>query len=82
MCESPEPLIARPETTALVKTPESTSTDNVVLETRELALGENGPATVTEKSQPKGVFESHYRVALQRRITPQLAGFMKVNCVS
>ncbi|MGA3344798.1 MAG: DUF3857 domain-containing protein [Terracidiphilus sp.] len=54
-------LIARPETTALVKTPESTSKDNVVLETRELALGENGPATVTEKSQPKGVFESHYR---------------------
>ena len=54
-------LIARPETTALVKTPESTSKDNVVLEFREIALGENGPATVTERSQPKGIFESRYR---------------------
>ena len=54
-------LIARPETTALVRTPESTSKDNVVLEFRELILSENGPSAVTEKSQPKGVFESHYR---------------------
>ena len=54
-------LIARPETTALVKTPESSSRDNVVLEFREIALSENGPATVTEKSQPKGIFESRYR---------------------
>jgi transglutaminase-like putative cysteine protease/Flp pilus assembly protein TadD len=54
-------LIARQETTALVKTPEATSKDNVVLELRELVLSENGPATVTERSQPKGAFESHYR---------------------
>jgi transglutaminase-like putative cysteine protease/Flp pilus assembly protein TadD len=54
-------LIARPETVALVKTPESTSKDNVVLELRELALSENGLATVTEISRPKGVFESNYR---------------------
>jgi transglutaminase-like putative cysteine protease/predicted Zn-dependent protease len=54
-------LIARPETTALVKTPEASSKDNVVLEFREIALSENGPAKVTERSQPQGIFESHYR---------------------
>jgi len=56
-------LIARPETTALIKTPESTSKDNVLLEFRELTLSENGPATVTERTQPMGVFESHYRAS-------------------
>ena len=54
-------LIARPETTSLVRTPESTSGDNVLVEFRELALGENGPSTVTERTQPTGVFESYYR---------------------
>ncbi len=54
-------LITRPGTTALITTPESTSKDNVLLELREIKLSENGPATVTEKTVPKGVFESHYR---------------------
>lgn len=54
-------LVARPETTALIKTPESSSTDNVLLELREIRLSENGPATVIEKTLPTGVFESHYR---------------------
>jgi len=54
-------LIARAETTELVKTPESTTKDNVSLEYREIALSENGPATVTEKSQPHGIFEANYR---------------------
>ena len=54
-------LIARPETTALVKTPESTSKDNVLVESREIKLNENGPATITEKTQPTGVYESRYR---------------------
>ena len=54
-------LIARAETTELVKTPESTSKDNVLLEFREITLSENGPATVTEKSRPQGIFESNYR---------------------
>ncbi len=54
-------LIARPETTSLVKTPQSTSKDNLLLEFRELTLGENGPAVVTERTQPSGVFESRYR---------------------
>ena len=54
-------LIANADTTALVKTPESSSKDNVVLELRELKLSDHGPATVTEKTQPMGVFESMYR---------------------
>jgi tetratricopeptide (TPR) repeat protein len=54
-------LIARPETTALIKTPESLSRDNVLLEMREIWLSENGPATVIEKTIPSGTFESHYR---------------------
>ncbi len=54
-------LIARPESTALTITPESTSRENVLLEQREIRLSDNGPATVVEKTQPTGVFESHYR---------------------
>ena len=47
-------LIARPESTALTLTPESASRDNVLLELREIRLGENGPATVIEKTLPIG----------------------------
>jgi tetratricopeptide (TPR) repeat protein/transglutaminase-like putative cysteine protease len=54
-------LITRPQTTALVKTPESASKDNVLFEMRELALAENGPANVTEVTRPTGVFEGEYR---------------------
>ncbi len=54
-------LIARPESTSLTLTPESTSRENVLLESREIRLSENGPATVIEKTMPTGVFESHYR---------------------
>ena len=54
-------LIARPESTSLTATPESTSRENLLLELREIRLSENGPATVIEKTLPSGVFESHYR---------------------
>lgn len=54
-------LIARPESMSLTITPESSSRENVLLEQREIRLGENGPATVIEKTLPTGVFESHYR---------------------
>ena len=54
-------LITRPETTELVKTPEFSSKDNVLLEVRELTLAENGPATITEITRPTGVFEGEYR---------------------
>lgn len=54
-------LIASPETKALTKTPESTSKENALVEFREITLGENGPATVLERTQPMGVYESQYR---------------------
>jgi tetratricopeptide (TPR) repeat protein len=54
-------LIASPETTALVKIPESSSNDNSLREYREVTLSENGPATVSEKTEPTGVFEAYYR---------------------
>ena len=54
-------LVARPETTGLIKTFESTSKENVIVETRELTLAENGPASVKEVTQPTGVFEGEYR---------------------
>jgi len=54
-------LIARPETTVLVNIPESTSKDNALVEFREIKLSENGPASITEKTQPGGVYESRYR---------------------
>ncbi len=54
-------LIARPETVALVKTPESTSKENVLVEYRDQTLAENGPSTIAERTQPTGVFEQEYR---------------------
>jgi transglutaminase-like putative cysteine protease/Flp pilus assembly protein TadD len=54
-------LIARAETTALVKTQEDTSKENVLQESRELDLAENGPANALEITRPMGIFESHYR---------------------
>jgi Flp pilus assembly protein TadD len=74
-------LIVRPETTALVKTPESTSQDNVLREYREITLSENGPAAVTEKSQPQGIFESNYRSTFtdkpDKKFLESLTNYMK-----
>ncbi|MGO9776858.1 MAG: transglutaminase domain-containing protein [Terracidiphilus sp.] len=54
-------LIARAETTVLEKIPEATSKENVLQESRELDLAENGPANASEITRPMGIFESHYR---------------------
>jgi tetratricopeptide (TPR) repeat protein/transglutaminase-like putative cysteine protease len=54
-------LIASAVTTALVKTPESTSRDNGLKETREFKLADNGPAKVVEITEPTGIYESGYR---------------------
>jgi tetratricopeptide (TPR) repeat protein len=55
-------LIARPETTALMRIPEASSKENVLVEYRTIKLSENGPASVEEKTEPHGVYESRYRV--------------------
>ena len=54
-------LVARSQTTALTRTMQSSSRDNVIVEYREIKLGNSGPAAITERTQPKGVFESNYR---------------------
>ena len=54
-------LVASAETTALIKTPESMSKDNGLVETRQFTLNDNGPADVVEITAPKGIYESGYR---------------------
>jgi len=54
-------LITSATTTALVKTPESTSKDNGLKETREFTLTDNGPANVVEITEPTGIYASGYR---------------------
>ncbi|MGA2418825.1 MAG: DUF3857 domain-containing protein [Candidatus Acidiferrum sp.] len=54
-------LVARAETTALLRIPESTAKENLIVEKREFVLAESGPAKVVEVTEPSGVFESEYR---------------------
>jgi tetratricopeptide (TPR) repeat protein/transglutaminase-like putative cysteine protease len=54
-------LITSATTTALEKTPESTSKDNGLKETREFTLTDNGPANVVEITEPEGIYASGYR---------------------
>ena len=54
-------LIARPASNALVLTPVASSSDNALIEKREVYLAENGPARIIEISRPHGSSESSYR---------------------
>ncbi|MBZ5552763.1 MAG: DUF3857 domain-containing protein [Acidobacteriia bacterium] len=54
-------LIVRPGTNSLLRTPESSSDDNRLVERREFYLAENGPARIVEISEPHGSLESQYR---------------------
>src|ERR1700721_493098 len=54
-------LVVRPGTTALVRTPESSPQDNLLVEFREVHLAEYGPARIIERTQPHGSSESGYR---------------------
>ena len=79
-------LIARPETDALTQIPLAPSSDNTLLEFRTLTLGENGPATVVEKTQPRGVYESRYRAYYadkpDKETRDNLSGYVKTQYVS
>jgi len=79
-------LIARPESTALVLTPQSTSKDNVQLELRTVTLTENGPANVVEVTEPTGIFEGEYRDFYADKPSQQmreaLQGYVKAQYVS
>src|SRR5262249_31766919 len=54
-------LVVREDSNALVRIPQAPSTDNALLELRDVYLAENGAARIVETSQPPGVFESEYR---------------------
>ncbi|MFY9645026.1 MAG: DUF3857 domain-containing protein [Terriglobales bacterium] len=54
-------LIARTGSSDLSRTPVASSTDNALIEKREIYLAENGPARIIETSQPHGSSESWYR---------------------
>lgn len=54
-------LVAQAGRSALVRTPAIASTENGVVETREIFLAEYGPARVVETSHPRGSLESGYR---------------------
>jgi len=54
-------LVARAGSDAPLRTPETSSQDNVRVELREMDLAENGPARIVETSRPRGCFESGYR---------------------
>jgi len=74
-------LIARSGADALLRTPATSSMDNLLLEKREIYLAENGPARIVETSQPHGGSESFYRhhYADQQNKTAkeQLTNYMK-----
>jgi len=54
-------LIAGDKTTGLVRTPEFTSAENRLVETREFYLSEMGPARVVETSETWGTVDREYR---------------------
>jgi len=56
-------LVVRPESTALVRTPESKSTDNGSIETREVLLAELGPSRIVETTESWGSVGEGYREA-------------------
>jgi len=56
-------LVVSPETTTLVRTPESRSADNRTIETREVFLAELGPSRIIETTEAWGSIEEGYRAA-------------------
>ena len=54
-------LIVRPESSTLLRTPVTSSADNLLLERREIHLSDYGKAQVVEVSEPHGSEESNYR---------------------
>ncbi len=56
-------LVARTASSALIRIPVSASTENLLLEKREIDLAENGPARIVETTLPQGSVESSYRRA-------------------
>ncbi|HEX2569310.1 MAG TPA: DUF3857 domain-containing protein [Polyangia bacterium] len=74
-------LIAAPETTGLVRTPEARAEDNRWTETREFQLAELGPARVTEVTEFYGALERFFRRRYadidQQALTRQLTAYVE-----
>ena len=74
-------LVARAGTESLVRTPATSSVDNILIEKREIYLAENGPARIIETSQPHGASESFYRRNYadkeNKRVLEQLESYVK-----
>jgi transglutaminase-like putative cysteine protease/tetratricopeptide (TPR) repeat protein len=74
-------LVARPDTTGLVRTPESRAADNTVLETREFRLSGSGKARVVETTELRGGFARSYRsdyaATKPERLKERLSGYVK-----
>jgi transglutaminase-like putative cysteine protease/Flp pilus assembly protein TadD len=74
-------LIASPGSTALLRTPATSSADNSLVEKREIFLAENGPARIVETSRPHGSIESSYRRSYadkqDKRAQDELTNYVK-----
>jgi tetratricopeptide (TPR) repeat protein len=70
-------LIASPTATGLVRTPESTSADNRVVETREVFLADLGPSRIVETSEYQGAIEHDVRAAYAYQDGPAMRQALK-----
>lgn len=79
-------LIASADTTGLIKTPESSSKDNEIVENREITLADNGPANIVQTLEPRGGFESGFRAYYadkpDKDTREGLRGYVKTEYVS
>ena len=74
-------LIAQPGSSALVRTPATSSASNILIEKRQIYLAENGLARIVETSQPHGENESSYRRAYadkeSKAVKDELTSYVK-----
>jgi transglutaminase-like putative cysteine protease/tetratricopeptide (TPR) repeat protein len=54
-------LVARESSKELLRIPEASPGENLILESREFHLAEHGPARIIERTEARGVYESEYR---------------------
>lgn len=60
-------LVADDETTELIRTPKTSSTDNLRRERREVFLAVEGPARIVETTQVTGAFERSFRRSFSKK---------------
>lgn len=74
-------LIARPQTTALMRTPELTARDTRIVVTREFTLSELGRAKVVETTETFGTADREYRGVIarqdQKKLPEGFKGYVK-----